>query len=131
MVKAWYKTHPTNKIMSDQIENWIQTCDLLSENQHFNEQKFWKVPTFQPWYNYDAYLCLQQYFHIKHRISDPKDLTKVARQQPSTQKNVQHMGRSMLLSPPKEPHPHPKMPVVLQNQVHSEKQDPDMEELLP
>jgi hypothetical protein len=72
--------------MSDQIKNWIQTCDLLTENRHFNEQKCWKVPTFQPWYHYDAYLCLQQYFLIKHRISDPQGLTKVARQQQSAQK---------------------------------------------
>jgi hypothetical protein len=86
MVNAWYKTHPASETMSNQIESWIQTCDLLTESQHFNEQKNWKVPTFQPWYHYDAYLCLQQYFHIQHRITDPKNHTEVDKQQQSAQK---------------------------------------------
>jgi hypothetical protein len=85
MINAWYKTHPTSETMSNQIKSWIQTCDLLTESQHFNEQKNWKVPTFQPWYHYDAYLCLQQYFHIQHRIADPKNHTEVDKQQQSAQ----------------------------------------------
>ncbi len=58
MVQAWYKSQPTNRIMGGQIESWIQTCDILTENRRFNEQQYWGVPTFQPWYHFDTHLCL-------------------------------------------------------------------------
>jgi len=68
MVQAWYKNQPASEMMENQIENWIRTCDLLIENNYFNEQCNWKIPTLQPWYHFDTHLCLQQYFYIRNRI---------------------------------------------------------------
>jgi hypothetical protein len=86
MVHAWYKSQPPNETMESQIESWIRTCDLLTENQHFTEQQHWRVPTFQPWYHLDTYLCLQQYFYIKRRITNPSELTALDKQEKSAQR---------------------------------------------
>jgi hypothetical protein len=77
MVRAWYKTQPTNGTMENQIKNWIQACELLTESQHFIKQQHWRVPTFQPWYHFDTYMCLEQYFYIKHRIAIPSEHIKL------------------------------------------------------
>ncbi len=82
MVQAMYKTQPANEIMAEQIKSWIRTCDLLTESHHFNEQQHWKLPTFQPWYHYDANLCLHQYFYIKRSI-DPANYAEWEKQQSS------------------------------------------------
>jgi hypothetical protein len=68
MVKAWYKSQNPNEIMEGQIETWIKTCDLLTENSYLKQQQDWKLPTFQPWCHYDTHLFLQQYFYIQRRI---------------------------------------------------------------
>jgi hypothetical protein len=85
MVQAWYKSQPTNKTMEGQIESWIQTCDTLTENKHFNEQQNWGIPTFQPWYHFDTHLCLQQYFYIRNRI-EPNRQAELGKQKTSAEK---------------------------------------------
>jgi hypothetical protein len=85
MVQAWYKSQPANDIMAGQIENWTQTCDLLTENQYFNEQHRWRVPTFQPWYHFDTHLCLQRYFFIRLRL-EPNKRNELEKQRESARK---------------------------------------------
>jgi hypothetical protein len=53
------------------------TCSLKANT----EQQHWKVPTFQPWYHFDAHLCLQQYFYIRLRI-EPNKHTKLDKNNP-------------------------------------------------